>query len=161
MIRNYRSEKVRAASIEDIEHLSNNMRAADVNEVWSSHRHTPEMALTHSFLSSAVSWTIVYENEPVAMFGVSVTSLLSKTGVPWILGTDKIKDVYVEFLRHSHYYVGQMLKHRTALYNFVDARNIVSIRWLKWCGFKMLDPIVFGFDGLNFYPFVMEAKYHV
>ena len=43
------------------------------------------------------------------------------------------------------------------LFNFVDARNMKSIRWLKHLGYAVGPPVPFGVAGLPFHPFSMGA----
>ncbi len=43
------------------------------------------------------------------------------------------------------------------LQNYVDARNEISIRWLKWLGFRFdPKPVPYGIWGLPFLRFQME-----
>ncbi|WP_455153310.1 hypothetical protein [Bradyrhizobium cenepequi] len=47
-------------------------------------------------------------------------------------------------MRHSVSWRDQLLERYPILRNFVDDRNTVSIRWLRWLGFKLHDPVVIG-----------------
>jgi hypothetical protein len=134
------------------------MREADRNEVWASHRHTPLEALSSSFKRSSLVWTINHEGMPVAMFGVASMGALCDTGYPWLLGTDKMYEIIIEFLRWSRYYVQKMQEPYERLENWVDVRNTKSARWLKWCGFTLEEPKPWGFDKLPFSHFTMEQN---
>ncbi|MNF12754.1 hypothetical protein D3C80_2143590 [compost metagenome] len=59
------------------------------------------------------------------------------------------------FLRISSGWPNQLLQRYSVLRNFVDARNTVSIRWLEWLGFRLLEPVDIG--GHQFRLFEMEA----
>ena len=61
---------VRSSTIEDVEYLKDKLRQSDIDEVWASHRHTPEEALRLSLERSAMSFTIEDNGKPVGMFGV-------------------------------------------------------------------------------------------
>ena len=153
------SRFVRIAVESDIPFIADNMRIADVNEVWSSHRHTPLQSLEASFKTSSLIWTMEHVGNPVVMFGVASGGALSDTGYPWLLGTDLMYKVTLEFLRYSRYYVNKMLRMFDVLENWVDIRNDKSVRWLQWCGFQLEKPEPWGFDNLLFSHFTMERCY--
>lgn len=45
------------------------------------------------------------------------------------------------------------------LTNYVDARNAVSIRWLRWLGFEIEPAAPFGIHGLPFHRFSMRVNH--
>jgi hypothetical protein len=51
-----------------------------------------------------------------------------------------------------------MLADYPVLRNYVDQRNTVSIRWLRWLGFRMGEPAVMGAARVPFVPFEMSAR---
>ena len=59
------------------------------------------------------------------------------------------------FLRRNREYVRQMQAAFPTLRNMVDARNEVSIRWLRWLGFTIEPAIRWGAAGMPFHPFWM------
>ena len=75
-----------------------------------------------------------------------------------MLGSDRIrgKDIRVEFARKSKGYVLRMSKEFPILENYVDARNTLAKRWLKWCGFTIEPPVEYGPEGLPFHLFHMR-----
>lgn len=151
------SRYVRLAHEDDIAFIAENMRESDRMEVWTAHRHTPLEALQRSMRTSILNWTIEHRGNPVAMFGVGAQSALGTTGYPWLLGTYNLKLVQFEFLRWSKYYVGIMREMFDYLENWVDVRNVTSIKWLSWCGFTLADEQPWGHDGLPFRHFFMES----
>jgi len=44
------------------------------------------------------------------------------------------------------------------LYNYVDARNVKSIKWLRWLGFQLDEPAPYGVRGLPFHRFELRGK---
>jgi hypothetical protein len=132
------------------------MREADRREVWASHRHTPEEALRESLSLSELAWTCLVEGVPAFMWGVGRKgSLISRTGAPWLLGTEAIRRVSREFLRQCPLYVARMQERFPVLENFVHAENRLSIRWLKWCGFTLGEKPL-RINGEDFYLFRRE-----
>ena len=46
-------------------------------------------------------------------------------------------------------------KRYRVLYNFIDARNTLHIKWLKWCGFTFIQKHYdYGYEKRLFYEFV-------
>ena len=43
------------------------------------------------------------------------------------------------------------------LWNFIDSRNEIHLRWIKWCGFKIINERYI--DNVKFYEFIRIKKY--
>lgn len=84
------------------------------------------------------------------MFGVAPASLVGGLGVPWMIGTDAIERYQFTFLRHCRPCVDQMRLLYDTLVNWVDDRNVVAQRWLRWLGFHVEQPEPYGPDGIPF-----------
>lgn len=125
------------AEREHIKPISDKLRDADIKEVWASSRFYPFDAVNYSFNASEKAFTIIVDNEPIAMFGVVRLSLLSNIGVPWLLGTDGILKVKMTVVRKSRKYIKDMLQDYEILENYVHNENKVSKTWLRWCGFTI------------------------
>lgn len=150
--------EIREARAEDIAPLAERMRPADRDEVWAAHGHTPEQALQVSLDASTMAWTGLVDGEPVCMFGVGPISILGGRGAPWLLGTDKIERWPRTFLRRCRRCVKAMLTVYPTLENFVDDRNEVSKRWLRWLGFEMGQTVTLP-NGTGFRYFRMEDRH--
>ena len=148
--------KVVPAHSDHIYWLANKMRRADRDEVAAEGGRGPYAALRDSLASSAVAWTGLVNDEPVCMFGVSPIDILGGVGSPWLLGTDKIRKHSVTFLKLNRLYIPKMLDLFPHLVNYVDVRNALSIRWLRWLGFAVDDKAVpYGIRAMPFYRFEM------
>lgn len=123
------------------------MRQADRDEIWASSRSLPVEALVGGFNGSSHVWTGLVGGEPICMFGVAPVSLLSGAGRPWMLGTDGVERHQVAFLRRCRPCVAAMRSVYDSLENWVDERNAVAHRWLRWLGFRLEDPQPWGVDG--------------
>lgn len=132
------------------------MRKADVDEVAAARGVTPFEAMALSLRKSARAWTIIADGVPIAMFGVGDVNILAGIGSPWMLGTDELPRHSTIFLRNCAYWVGQLLEGYSVLRNCVDDRNKLSIRWLRWLGFEVGDPV--PFKGQLFRMFEMRAS---
>lgn len=152
---------VRPCRTGDVEHVAENLREADRDEVWASHFLTPLEAVSKSVERSEKVWALTYDDEPVAVFGVVRRSHLSNVGVPWLLGTNKIVEHIPTFLRLSKVYIPIMAEGYVRLENYVDFRNKLSIRWLQWMGFELGSLVPGLVLGVKFYRFYMEVKSNV
>ncbi|OJF92062.1 hypothetical protein AX761_21725 [Rhizobium sp. 58] len=130
------------AQASHIRSIAERMRQADRDEVFAASGRSPVGALLFSFKKSSIAWTAVVDGRPEVMFGVGDLNILAGVGAPWLLGTDAVERNYVAFLRGSVEWRDQLLRRYSTLRNFVDERNRVSIRWLRWLGFVISDPIV-------------------
>jgi hypothetical protein len=148
--------RIEQARPEHVPAVAGRMREADKREVRAYRRHAPEEALRFSLARSPVAWTGFVEDEPVAMWGAAGVSLLSAVGSPWLLGTDGLERAGPVFLRLSRPFVRLMQRIYPRLENHVHAGNVLSIRWLKWCGFT-LDDVPELFNGEEFYLFWRDA----
>ncbi|MDR1242719.1 MAG: DUF2833 domain-containing protein [Deltaproteobacteria bacterium] len=153
--------KITPALPEHIPAIAADMREADRREVWASHRHSPAQALENALAHADLAWTCLVEEVPAFMWGVSrYGSLISPVGSPWLLGTNLFfnarRKLHREFLRQCPAYVDRMQECFPRLENYVHAQNVLSIRWLKWCGFT-LEREPESFNGENFYLFWRNA----
>ena len=133
------------------------MREHDKQEVNAATRMGLWNAVETSVNLSSYSKTGLVNDELVCMWGVCPISLLSSSGSPWMLGTDLIEKKQRVFLRRSKPWLDDIRKDYKYLENFVDARNVLSVKWLKWLGFEMDEAEPYGIHGEPFHKFTMET----
>lgn len=152
------ADKVEIRDVEegDIAVLVRNMREHDKMEVNAATHMGLRNAVQTSVIMSTYSKTGLVNGELVCMWGVCPISLLSGSGSPWMLGTDLITEKQRIFLRRSKPWLDDIRKDYKYLENFVDARNTMSIKWLKWLGFEMDEAEPYGVHGEPFHKFTME-----
>ena len=140
---------------EDCQYLADKLRYEDKREILDATGFTPISGLTFSYVSSEVCFTIVDKNNiPVGMFGVS------KDGAIFLLASNEIKRIRYSFLRESRKVVDFLNTKYPMLWNFVDCRNELHLRWLKWCGFTFLRKLNYGVNQKPFYEFIKLCAYH-
>ena len=139
-----------------MEELSHTMRSADVRECWAANHYAPYDALKHSLYHTHAPKTGLWNRKVICIWGVGKITHLSKEGIPWMLTSNLVDTHYREFLRRGPELVMNIKKEAVVLLNMVDSRNKRAIRWLKWLGFIIHDPVPFGPDGMLFHPFIME-----
>ena len=143
----------RLSTIEDIKYLAPRLRYEDKREILAHCGLPPYEALYLSFKYSDISFTIVNtENEPVAIFGINDAG--NNVGAIWLLATDKLKDIQFSFLRENKKVIDFLNTKYKILWNFVDCRNSLHIKWLKWCGFKFINKQNYGVLNKPFYEFI-------
>ena len=149
------SVKFEAPTEESIQFIADNMRDEDVTEVWATARHNPREAIDISIKCSHYASVVTINGTPMVILGLSVHNVLTGSGAPWLLGTHQALGHKRKFLSETHQVVDAMLNICPNLHNFVYAENKISIRWLKWMGFSIGDPIPYGPAGELFHPFNM------
>ncbi|KKL09591.1 hypothetical protein LCGC14_2564320 [marine sediment metagenome] len=137
------------------EELINTMRQADIDECWAANHHTPETAIEESVYYTNRPRTGLVNNQVLNIFGVGKITHLSDIGIPWMLGSDLLPQHAKAFLRSSKNAIEDMKKEAILLHNYVDKRNRDAIKWLRWLGFIMEKPIIYGPDDMLFHPFYM------
>lgn len=139
----------RESKFADVEYLHTRLRKADKQEILANSGQLPYHALLRGFFQSEVCFTIVDTKDvPVGMFGVG------KEGAIWLLASDDIYRIRFSFLRESRKVINFLNKKYPKLWNYVDCRNDLHIRWLKWCGFTFLQKVPYGVLQKPFYEFI-------
>lgn len=140
-----------------VAHVASNLRQADIEEAWAFYGRCPKALVLESFEKSHLCWTGLLDGEPVITFGCCTFDLFESNGVPWLVGTSKLEQVPFTFARMSRPFLRLMKARHVRLTNYVDTRNTLAIRWLRWLGFTLDPAAPAGPFGLMFHHFWMEA----
>jgi hypothetical protein len=139
-----------------IPHIAAHVRDADRDEFWAASMHTPEEVLEQAFVISRLAWTGLIDGVPVCMYGVVDSStVLIRQGRPWMVGTDLLDKHQVVFLRRCRSSLETMKMCFGKLENYIDARNVKAIQWLKWLGFSFSEPEPLGPLNMPFIRFTL------
>ena len=147
---------VRNSEVEDALKMAHNLRKADMNELQAVLGNNLDTAhiLYEGIKNSDNPRTFLVDGNPAAIYGVvNAQSDDLKVGWVWLLGTNKIKKAKTFFLKHSKKELAEQEKEYDVLANYVDVRNTVHIKWLKWLGFKALREVNYGVEQRKFYEF--------
>ena len=143
----------RATQLHDVCELAPNLRSEDKREV-NTLGKTPEQSLLTGYLLGRVCRSIINNyGQVVGMYGVVPAD--SKTGLVWMLGSDKLKKIKRPFLRESRTEVEGMNTLFPHLWNIIDSRNEMHLKWIKWCGFKIIGERMV--NNVKFYEFCKVA----
>lgn len=118
------------------------LRRSDREEMAAASPLYPALQIGYSIATSRPGYAVLIHGEPVALFGASGGQ--DGTGVPWLLATDEIERHGLAFYRASKKFIAEMRGMYDYLENYVDERNVLSVRWLRWAGFEMDDAVPFG-----------------
>lgn len=121
--------------------LSEVLRTSDIAEIAATSGEDPAVALVASVLISDHAWVVLEHEEPICVFGCAPDPEDPNKGVVWMLGADRMDDPVVSrfILRRSRAYQRVMHRKYPVLWNYIDARNEKSLRWLEWCGFQITE----------------------
>lgn len=150
--------KVRLHSPErfDVAYIAANLRACDAQELRAMHGNDLDLleALQTAVSASEEAYVaITAYGEPIAVFGLAPVSLLGGQACPWMLGTDTV-DLYARsVVQLSRAHVARWSQRYDQLFNYVDARNLRSIAWLRRTGFSVFEPEPRGLNGELFHRF--------
>lgn len=137
-----------------IPELIANMRELDRGEL----RATSDNPF-HEQLDTSLRWSIAPgaafspKGELLCLFGAAPVNMLGDTAVPWLIGTKALSRYPRALKEGAAGYLGAIQQQYPRLYNYVDARNLPSIRWLKRMGFEIEAAEPFGYQSLPFHPF--------
>ena len=148
---------VRPAVLKDVSAVADRMRTEDINELKAGIGACPKGGLLYAYFMSKPCLTVVSRHgHLMAMAGVVPES--QTTGRIWLLGCQSIVDDSIDkrwFLRHSKQVLAQWQKTYPLLFNVVDARNEVHVKWISWLGFTFIKKhLHWGTEDRMFYEFV-------
>lgn len=119
----------------DARELVPRLRAADRAEVLALGAE-PIDGLLES-LRAGNAWTARADGEIICMTGVGPLTSIGQTGVPWLLGSDLVRQHAKHFMGESRRFVGEWLKTYPILQNRVPSNYAATLRWARWLGFKI------------------------
>ena len=111
-------------------------------------------AVVESVRGSRVCFCVKRNGAAVMLFGVARRALLGDAHVVWALASSEIERAPFAFLRHCRRAVAGLNEVFPVMVNFVGVWNDQSLRWLRWCGFRVLEARRIGIHGEWFYPVI-------
>jgi len=125
---------------EHVKELCQNMRLEDRREVVAL-TGNPDVynIVLAGWLQSDYCKTILLDDKVVFIYGVIPVPDMPSVGSPYMLGTELLKEIKMPFLRNCRNRVSYMKKKYKYLFNWIDSRNELHLRFIKWCGFKIIN----------------------
>jgi len=148
---------LRPSVLSDIAVVAKNMREEDVNELKAMNGDCPEGCLLYCYFMSKPCLTTVSRHGHLMSMG-GVVPEGKDGGRIWLLGCQSMFDDPIDkrwFLRSSKKTLAEMQKLYPLLFNLVDARNEVHVKWIGWLGFTLYQKTsTLGPESRMFYEFV-------
>ena len=135
-----------------------NLREADRIEGEIATGLTAEEALLTSVRMSYEAIAAYADDRFVMLAGVAPVSITSSLARPWLVGTDELPKHAFKLCKENRRYVRKWLTWFSILENWVDAENTTALKWLKWLGFELEEPVPWRDSGHFFIRFHQEAK---
>ncbi len=90
------------------------------------------------------------DGKPAVLFGVKE---YPEHAAPWMISSHVIETIPVTFCKIASALIDAILGQHDILVNYVDARNTMHVKWLKWIGFKFMPQHDFYYRGcwLNYF----------
>jgi len=133
------------------------MRAVDVAELAASSDKSPLECLQRT--TSAPGESYVASGPDGVPFGVfGLVTAYEGVAVPWMLCTDAFAQYGRECDRLARKTIRRWAAQHPRLLNFVDARSVGNIKWLKSLGFTVGPPEIEGCGGHYFCRFEGARK---
>lgn len=149
---------IRPATQSDMLRIAPLLREADKNEIAAASGRTPEAALLNALSLPGECWHVSEQKsgDPILVCGlIPFTDL---TAAVWMLATPILSAHGLPFLRACRGWVDEWNAQYPLLFNSVDARNDLHIRWLRWLGFIFISRAASGVNGENFIEFVRHKN---
>ncbi len=126
--------EIRQSRLEDIEAIIPRLRAHDKKTVERLNIDAVRL-LIDTYRNGSPMMTATENGAPVCMWGIEKKSLLSCWMI-WMLTTDFVDRHPIRFLRSSRTIVRVWAESFGTIEGMVDTDFEVSIRWLRWLGFR-------------------------
>ena len=139
------SKHIHPATTEAALRVASNLLPDDYREVVEGHGHDPLNALVVGVQNSDSVYFTNPDNEICGIAGVY------ENGAIWMLCTPFILEYPHTFAREAKRFVNERPEEK--LWNFVDKRNKVHLKLLKFLGFQFLDEFTYGPNNLTFIEF--------
>ena len=148
---------VRPSILTDVSVVAENMRKEDVDEVRAQTGACPKGGLLYAYFMSKPCLTVVSRHGHLMAMG-GVVPEGENIGRIWLLGCQSMVDDSIDrrwFLRKSKEKLAEMQSLYPLLFNMVDARNEVHVKWIDWLGFTFIKKhLNWGPERQMFYEFV-------
>lgn len=140
------------ATKEDVRHVMYNLRKEDFQEGFALRGFDFRPWMVENFSRGTTYVMLTRDNQPGGLCGIDPMD--DGTGLIWMVGTDRLVEHQIEFLKHSKTWINEASRPYRAVGNLVHAKNEVHLKWLRWCGFTFLRKIKAGPFNEEFYEFI-------
>ena len=144
----------RLATLEDVNDVVGRLRPQDEEECRAMYGVSPASFFNTLGFDPDNTYAI-YNDKGLNVALAGVGPRPDGSAMIWMIATPDLEKHALEFLRYSRIFIDEVGEPYDLLFNWVDARNEVHVKWLKFCGFTMIAyKEKFGAEGKPFYEFV-------
>jgi len=129
---------IREATVEDCAYVSERLRNQDKQEIQAVRGSTDYLSvLLGAFEQSSHCFCIENKGMPIVIYGVVPDPNCPTVGIIWMAATWDLNQIDCWFMQNFEEVMAPLenLPHKT-LWNLIDTRNKVKIKWLERCGFE-------------------------
>ena len=139
------SKFIHPCTLEAAYEVATSLRQEDLREVVEGHGLQPTIAIPLNSLRGFCVHFTVPDGRIAGLAGIE------DDGRVWMLTTPAILDFPLTFAREAKRFIDSRTE--SVLWNYVDKRNTVHIKLLKFLGFTFLEEVPFGPNQLTFIRF--------
>ena len=143
------------AEAHHIPELIEGMRLLDRDEMQAASGPDFKLVLERSVAMSYAPGAALWDGGLMCLFGVVPVELMSNEAAIWLIGTDLLTKHPRALNQGARSYICEVRRAFPRLFNYVDARNLPSIRWLRYIGFEIEEAVPYGCEGRPFHRFSM------
>lgn len=119
------------------------------------------LAPLHAWAASDFCTSLLVDGRAAAVGGVvlertTAAALAPRAGIAWLLTSLEVEKAPMSLHRAAKAWLREMRAHADVLWNRVDARHVVSLRWLEALGFRVFPARPHGPGELPFHLVVRE-----
>lgn len=112
------------------------LREADRQELSIFCPGMSQLEMIHKCVENSTNtFLVTIDDKPEVLFGV--TEYLTHAS-PWMVSSNIIEKIPLQFCKLAMGVIEEFLNVYKYLTNYVDARNTVHCKWLKWMGFQFI-----------------------
>lgn len=137
----------RPATQADIDHIAANLRPEDQREM-EVFTEDPKAELRRGWKSFPLVYSASVEGEPAVVMGVE-PQVRDGSGRVWLLGTPKCEERPIALMKEARLWRDRWLDRWSPLWNVVDPRNEMHVRWIESIGFRLGNTVE-----INEHPFI-------
>jgi len=115
--------------------VADNLREEDARELETASGCSAHEAIFRSLASSSYRYCAFYNGKPHSLFGIVDDPEVDEAGIIWMVGTPLIEETKVATYKQAKGFLVGAFKEYKYLWNRVDMRNTLHVKWLKSLGF--------------------------
>jgi len=120
--------------------IAASMRERDIAEVRAGWMCEPMEAMQDALEASFYARTLLYDLEPLCIYGLAPLTVLSGAARIWIFASSAIDRHGFAFARGSRRFLPEMFRYCQLATNLIDMDDAPALRWMQWLGGRCVLP---------------------